>query len=400
MKEEKSPVASLEDRSHPLSWKDDSSGRPQLDGISVGRILDHAPKFFGVYCSQESCLSLLKAYCVDGLSLAESASLSGLSIPSVRKIVKNGSLRSAHDQKLVAAALSQWLEARQRWRKGTGKWTAEIMTIASSKVDSVEVYVGRQPDRATCNQLRAILGVTRATSMFRWSCRASENDADSITVCRIGSFFSEQPEDTQRAVPESGATAQRTTRRKEQNRQIRDKKYYEGLTPEQLELRRLRGKRYYEKHRERLAAEQRERKNKRRESLTPEEREIRRLKKLEQFRAIAHMGGLARARLSPQRLSEIGRMGAKASWRDMEPDRDPRLEPIPGDILMDRFGNRHIVHELGPGETRDIHVWREAMRGATVEKKGRRKGAKTPGRKPREAPISSPPNADSTAPEP
>lgn len=47
-------------------------------------------------------------------------------------------------------------------------------------------------------------------------------------------------------------------------------------------------------------------------------------------------------------------------------DRDPRRDPLPGDRLKDRFGQIIIVRELGPGESRDLALWRRAMKGAWI----------------------------------
>ena len=46
--------------------------------------------------------------------------------------------------------------------------------------------------------------------------------------------------------------------------------------------------------------------------------------------------------------------------------RDPRRDPIPGDRLRDRSGQIIVVHSLAPGESRDLLLWRKAMKDATV----------------------------------
>lgn len=46
--------------------------------------------------------------------------------------------------------------------------------------------------------------------------------------------------------------------------------------------------------------------------------------------------------------------------------RDPRRDPQPGDVLIDSAGQIIIVRHLGPGESRDLKIWRKAMRGAIV----------------------------------
>lgn len=53
-------------------------------------------------------------------------------------------------------------------------------------------------------------------------------------------------------------------------------------------------------------------------------------------------------------------------WYSKDRPRDPRKDPLPGDLLKDTSGQLHRVQALGPGETRDIALWRKAMRGATV----------------------------------
>ncbi len=70
---------------------------------------------------------------------------------------------------------------------------------------------------------------------------------------------------------------------------------------------------------------------------------------------------------------ECGREGAglkairhRKSCRFFQAARDPRKDPMPGDLLKDSRGQLYRVRALGPGETRDIGLWRKAMRGATV----------------------------------
>ncbi len=46
--------------------------------------------------------------------------------------------------------------------------------------------------------------------------------------------------------------------------------------------------------------------------------------------------------------------------------RNPRLDPRAGDVLKDRTGQTIVVRHHGPGEFRDLKIWRKAMRGAKV----------------------------------
>jgi len=47
-------------------------------------------------------------------------------------------------------------------------------------------------------------------------------------------------------------------------------------------------------------------------------------------------------------------------------NRDPRIWPCAGDKLKDRNGQIIVVPLLGPGETRDLLLWRKAMKDAEV----------------------------------
>ena len=46
--------------------------------------------------------------------------------------------------------------------------------------------------------------------------------------------------------------------------------------------------------------------------------------------------------------------------------RDPRINPLPGDRLMDSRGQVVIVPSLARGESRSIGAWRRRMRNARV----------------------------------
>jgi len=46
--------------------------------------------------------------------------------------------------------------------------------------------------------------------------------------------------------------------------------------------------------------------------------------------------------------------------------RDPRVDPRPGDVLIDANGHKHVVMPLGPGMRIDLKAWRKAMKDAEV----------------------------------
>lgn len=47
--------------------------------------------------------------------------------------------------------------------------------------------------------------------------------------------------------------------------------------------------------------------------------------------------------------------------------RNPLKDPRPGDVLRCKFAQVHVIHPLGPGETRDMRLWAHWVRRDKVE---------------------------------
>lgn len=176
---------SLEDRAHPLTFRDDEAGRRKIDGMSTGKLPQ--PRVFDINTQPAKLMAFGKLFAVDGVEFSYAAQVAGIHNYTAGKFIRASGLRAKKVQDFVAGQFEVFRDHKQQYAaRSDSKWN--FIRDALERLDRFAFTPDEPYSRSLRLSIYNYLNHCSALRQFKWSVRWDQPN-EQVVVRRVGAWF-------------------------------------------------------------------------------------------------------------------------------------------------------------------------------------------------------------------